>query len=143
VHTAPARDIFSARRLVPRVAFLFVVALLGLTGLRTELTAPVSMRSASTLDSGLSAEPHPDQRLLRVEAQFSAVSAARRNALRAAHRTVEDRFQALAADTSSPPLHLGGTTYLLTDVDYTRRLRWIHIGDARAPPTGTAPSGLA
>lgn len=141
MRSAPDRDCFALRLLLPRVAALFIVALLALTGTTTVpgVIGPVTMDSS--VDHGLSAEPNPDHRTLRAEAQAAAISVSRRLQLRGGAPADQSPFMLASGIVDLPPamVHAHEQVWHRPMPDPVRRTS--HA--PRAPPPKTASQRIA
>lgn len=128
MRSAPDRDCFTLRHLLPRVAALFIIALLALTG-TTAAHGPFGPAVAdSPASDGLSATPSPDHRTLRAEAQAAAISVSRRLQLRSG----------ASADHSPFVLACGEVELPAAPVDRQQQVRYLPLPDL-APRSGHAP----
>lgn len=103
LRSAPDRDCFALRLLLPRVAVLFIGALLALTGTTTVPGTIVPVTIDSSIDHGLSDAPNPDHRTLRAEAQTVAISVSRRSQLRGGTPTDQSPFILASGTVALPP----------------------------------------
>jgi len=141
LRSALDRDCFALRHLLPRVAALFIIALLALTG-TTAVHGPVGPVVAdSSASQGLSATPAPDHRTLRAEAQAAAISVSRRLQLRSG----------TSADQSPFVLACGEVELPAAPVERQEQVRHLPLPDSehrsghapRAPPPARADKRIA
>ena len=132
LRTAPDRDCFAFRHLLPRVAALFIIALVALTGTTAAPGTSSQVAADSPASQALSATPVPDHRTLRAEAQAAVISVSRRLQLRSG----------TSADQSPFILACGAVALPAATVERHEQVRHLPLPDPvyrsshapRAPP---------